>query len=702
MRLSRREFLAALGSTGLVYAFHIKPLSGTPASLPQQEPYTLEEYECLAVNPNIDYRDWIVFDASGKVTVFSGRTELGQGVTTVITAVVTQGLDIPLADLTIILGDTDSCPDDGPTTGSSSTWFVGWGFWIACDAIRSHLINRAAHSLAIPAQELKFYSGGVGLKNSSDTLASAADLGAGKTVMMEIDPKAASSAKQYVDLQIQNVNAKKIVTGKMKYAGDLRIPKMLYGGWLGPPFHPRQTKLRSFDASAAAAIKGVKLVTSARNRVAVVAKRYFQVQKALDSISAEWAKPQRPKQLLVNQEIRAGARQVEVKEQTGDVYAGLAVSDLVFSETYSTQFITQAPMETDTALAQEYPCGNGATVWASSQHPHTAREIVAKFLKLPPENVRIIAMPVGGGFGGKTVNPVTGEAALLAHEVKAPVKLIYSRKDQFQLLGNYKRAVLIDLTTGVNADGIMQARKIDIYQDAGYGTDGTYAIPNVLTNLYQTDWPFNKAVCRGTSYIQDCFATESHIDMVAHSIGMDPVLFRLKNAAHPAFAALLDSCTRMIGYADYQPEPNSGIGVAMALHGGNQLGAVAAEVQVDLSSGKVVVKQICAAFDVGQVINRPMAVLGIRGGIAWGIGYALKEKIKLNGHSCLTADMRDYQIPRFSDMPTIKIAFLNNYHPEQLPRGLGEIPVVPTIPAIANAVYNAIGVRFHSTPITLN
>jgi len=700
MRLSRREFLAALGGTGLVYAFRIKPLSGAPVTKPQLESYTLEEYDCVAVDPEIDYRDWIVFDGTGKVTVFSGRTELGQGITTVIAAIVSQGLDIPIENLTVVLGDTDSCPDDGPTTGSSSTWFVGWGFWIACDAIRQDLTSRAALSLSIPASELKFRAGGVGLTESSDVLVSAAELGGGKTVLMEIDPQAAASNRQYFDFQIPNVNANKIVTGKHKYVGDLRLPGVLYAGWLGPPYFPQQTKLRSFDASAAEDIKGVKLVTQARNRVAVVAKRYFQAKKALDSITAQWSKPTRPKQLRVNQEIRAGAQLVEVKEQTGDVYAGLAASDLVFSESYSTQFITHASLETDMALARVNKAGDGASVWAATQHPFKAREIVAKFLDLPPESIRIISMPAGGGFGGKTVNPVTGEAAQLSRMVKAPVKLVYSRKDQFQLLGTYKRAVIVDLTTGVKADGTMLARKVDIFQDAGYGTDGTYAIPNVLTNLYQTEWPFNKAVCRGTSYVQDCFATESHIDMVAHSIGMDPVLFRQKNAAHPAFTELLDSCTKMIGYADYQPEPNSGLGVAMALHGGNQLGAVAAEVGVDLSSGKVTVKQICAAFDVGLVINRPMAVLGIRGGITWGIGYALKEKIAHNGHSCFTSDFRNYHIPRFSDIPPIKIAFSNNFHPEQLPRGLGEIPVVPTIGAIANAVYNAIGVRFHSTPIT--
>jgi xanthine dehydrogenase YagR molybdenum-binding subunit len=155
----------------------------------------------------------------------------------------------------------------------------------------------------------------------------------------------------------------------------------------------------------------------------------------------------------------------------------------------------------------------------------------------------------------------------------------------------------------------------------------------------------------------------------------------------------------MIGYHTYQPGQNSGIGMAIVNHGGSQLGAVAAEVEVNRSSGKVIVKKICGAFDIGTVINRNTATVGIRGAITWGIGYALHEEIVLNGHRTHTADLIAYHIPRFSDIPPVEIAFLDNYQPGS-PRGCGEMPVIPTIGAIANAVYRAIGVRFYSTPIT--
>lgn len=700
MSVSRRQFLKAMGGVGLLYAFRF-----APAVSPQEKnfdmlPLDIGDAECVATILDLDYREWIAFGPDGKVSVYTGRTELGQGLKTVITAVVTQGLDILQGKLTVVQGDTELCPDDGPTTGSSATKYVGWGFWLVCAKIREDLITRASRSLGIPPKDLEYSNGGVGLKGKKGRRKSAFELGSGKAVLMSIDPNTSrTNDRSYVDLGILNVNAKKIVTGKLKYVGDLSVPGVLCAGWLAQPYLPNLTRLRTVDLSAARAVPGVKMVEVVRGRVAVVAERYNEVLKALDAVKAEWSVPERPENLLLEEESRARARLYEVKEQEGNVEAGLASSDLVLSETYTTQYTTQAPMETDTALARLEDGGTRATVWVSSQHPFMARTIISRYTHIPDSNIHVIGMPVGGGFGGKTSNPVTGEAALLARITRMPVKLIYSRKDQFQLRGRYKAACVIDLTTGVSANGRMIARKIDIIHDMGFGTTNTYTIPHVSTKLYHADWPFGRAVSRGTSFVQTCFAVESHVDMVAAALSIDPLEFRRNNVRFQAFVHLLDACAEMIGYYNYQPGPNSGVGMAIVNHGGSQLGAVAAEVKVNPSTGKVTVKKICGAFDIGTVINRNTATVGIRGAITWGIGYALYEEIKLNGHSTKTADLMAYHIPRFSDIPPVEIAFLDNYHPGS-PRGCGEMPVIPTIGAIANAVYRAIGVRFYSTPIT--
>ncbi len=700
MSVSRRQFLKAMGGAGLLYAVRFAPGSEPQDKTYDVFPMDIDDDECVAAILDIDYSEWIVLGPDGKVKIFTGRTELGQGLKTVLTAVVTQGLEIPQGKLTVVQGDTELCPDDGPTTGSSATKYVGWGYWIACEKIRADLISRASRSLGIPVSELHYRNGGVGRRGKQGILKRAFELGSGQVVKLSVDPRASSSNdKTYVDLGIPNVNAKKIVTGKLKYVGDLYIPGVLYAGWLSQPYHPKQTVLKSADLSAARAIPGVKMVDVIGGRVAVVAERYNDVLKALDAVDAEWSVPQRSEILQLEEESRSRAELFEVKEQEGNVDAGLAVSDLVVSETYTTQYTTQAPMETDTAIARMEDGGKRATVWASSQHPHRAREIVSKFLGIPESSIQVIGIPLGGGFGGKTSNPVTMEAAGLARFVGAPVKLIYSRKDQFQLRGRFKAACVIDLTTGVSANGKMMARKIDIIHDMGFGTTNTYTIPHTLTNVYHADWPFKRAVSRGTSFVQTCFAVESHVDMVAAALGIDPLEFRRNNVRFQAFVSLLDVCAEMIGYYNSQQGPNSGVGMAIVNHGGSQLGAVAAEVKVNPSTGKVTVKKICGAFDIGTVINRNTATVGIRGAITWGIGYALYEEIILNGHRTETEDLMAYHIPRFSDIPPVEIAFLDNYQPGS-PRGCGEMPVIPTIGAIANAVYRAIGVRFYSTPIT--
>lgn len=700
MSVSRRQFLKAVGGAGLLYAFRI-----APGASPQEQTYDtlsldMGDVECVETILDLDYTEWIAFGPDGKVSVFTGRTELGQGLKTVIAAVVTQGLDILPGKLTIVQGDTELCPDDGPTTGSSATKYVGWGFWIACARIREDLVTRASLSMGIPPKDLEYREGNVVLKGDESQRKSAYELGNGKAVLMRIDPKASrADDKPYIDLGILNVNARKIVTGKLKYVGDLYIPGMLYAGWLTQPYHPDLTRLRSTDLSGAWAVPGVKMVEEVRGGVAVVAERYHQVLKALDAVKAEWSVPDRSENLDLVGESRARARLYEVREEEGNVEAGLASSDLVVSETYTTQYTTQAPMETDTALARLEDGGRRATVWVSSQHPFMARTIISRYTHIPESNIHVIAMPLGGGFGGKTSNPVTGEAAMLARITQMPVKLVYSRKDQFKLRGRLKAACVIDLATGVSANGRMIARKIDIIHDMGYGTTNTYVIPHVSTKLYHADWPFGRAVSRGTSFVQTCFAVESHVDMVSAALEIDPFEFRRNNVRFQAFVPLLDACADMIGYHNALPRPNTGIGMAIVNHGGSQLGAVAAEVEVDRASGKVTVNQICGAFDIGTIINRNTTTVGIRGAITWGIGYALHEEIKVGGHRIETTDLVAYHIPRFSDIPPVEIAFFDNHQPGS-PRGCGEMPVIPTIGAIANAIYRAIGVRFYSTPIT--
>lgn len=697
MSMSRRQFIASLGGAGLCFAFRMAPASTSSSEEFGTIPINPDTLDCVAIIPDIDYRDWIAFGDNGRVSVFTGRTELGQGLKTVITAIVTQGLEISQDKLTIVQGDTDLCPDDGPTVGSCATKIVGWGFWLACQKIRGYVVSRASGLLRMPEGELQYRNGGVARRGEPAMLISASELGRGEVVTIDIDTENVSIEKQYTDLDLDNVNGKMIVTGSLEYVGDLKMPGMLYAGWVGPPYHPVLTQLQRADLQAARALPGVKMAEVVDGRPAVVAERYSDVLKAIDLIQTQWSTPTRAKELRLEEEVRARATLKEIKLQLGNVDAGLASSDLVLSETYTTQYTTHAQIETDTAVARMV--GDRATVWASCQHSHKVREYTAEYLNLPQSNIHVISQPLGGGFGGKIASPVNREAAKLSQLVGAPIKLIYSRKDQFRLKGAYKAACVIDVSTGVKSNGKLVARKVDVFQDTAEGTNNTYAIPHALTRFYMAWVPFGNVASRGTSFVQTCFATESHMDMVAHRLGMDPFEFRRQNVDVPVYKDLIDDCAEMIGYGKNQLDNDEGIGLAIIRHGGAQFGAVAARVFVDRVSGKITVKHLCGAFDIGTVINQRMADLNIRGAMSWGIGYTLREIVHVDGHGNDIEYLSQYDIPRFSDIPPIDITFHNTFRPNSV-RGCGEIGVIPTIGAIANAIYNAIGVRFYSTPIT--
>ena len=577
MKMTRRQFLVSLGNSCLFYAINFVPGAGQQNIVQETIPFG-DDFVCIAEDLDFDYREWIVFDPRGNVTIFTNRMELGQGLKTVLTAIVTQALDIPSEKLTLVMGDTNLCPDDGPTFGSAATRQVGWGLWLACQEIRNDLIRRTANSLQVPGESLEFSQGGVRQKSKPSQIIKPSEVGGGKAVRMVIDPHASTAdKKEYKDLGLDNANAKEIVTGMLKYVGDLKIPGMLYADWHTPPYHhPWQTKLLSSDLSEARAVPGVEWVevVSGRRgpRIVAFAKRYHNVVKALLKVKSRWSLPNRPKELRIEEEIRARAEFVEIKEKKGNVDAGLAASYKTISETYMTQNTAAAQIETDTAVAKVENGGTKITAWVAAQWPHEARRHIANYLKLPETLVHVVGMPVGGAFGFKIAPPVSWEAPQLSQIVGTSVKVMYSRKNQFKLRSRYKMACLIDLTTGVGTDGRMLARKIDVYQDGGDGTIDTYVIPNVLTKLYRSSWPYQLATSRGTSYVQTCFATESHIDMVAKAVGFDPFTFRKINVELPAFVDMINACADMMDYDNYRPAPDEGIGLAICFHGGRQLG----------------------------------------------------------------------------------------------------------------------------------
>lgn len=697
MSLNRREFLAAVGGASLVYAFRFPGRKGGSTVIPGVETMDIEAI-CAADDKGLDYSEWIIFGKKDTVTAFTGRTELGQGLRTVVTALVSQGLYMSPDKLKVVMGDTDLCPDDGPTSGSSATPLVGWYFWLACRKIVNDIKVKGAKALGLTVDDVDYRNGSVESRVDKSRKVDIDELRSGKAVLMSIEPKAEEEGEEYKDIGLNNVLSEAIVTGQLQFGADIYPEGVVYGAIKASDYHYYLTSLESVDISNALQMEGIIDAGQIdKKTVVVIGESYSAVRNALKAVKTKWSRPKRKKKFLPEKEIRENSQLRTVMEQAGDVEAGLAQSDVVLSETYTTQPLNSCPIETDSAVSQ-YENGY-ATVWIGTQYPFGQREEIAAELRVQKSNVHVIGMQVGGGYGGKISFPVGIEASIMSRFCGLPVKYIYSREDQFAKRGRAKEMCVIDLTTGVDSRNRIIARKIDIHQDEGNGTNDLYDIANVLTRLYGSELPYKHATIRGTSYIQDVFALESHMDQVAHAINMDPMEFRMRNVSLNAFQELIPAAAEMIGYGSYEPPEDHAIGLAIVNHGARELGAFFVEAGLDRNTGHVKVKKVCAALDIGTVINHRTAVANIRGAIMWGIGFALKEEMKLDGYRMLTRNMADYKITRFSDTPKIEIRFLRAY-PVNGPRGCGEMPVVAVAPAIANAFFNITGVRLYSTPFT--
>jgi CO/xanthine dehydrogenase Mo-binding subunit len=702
MSPNRREVLAGLGGATIAYALQVGCTSeqDRAAQVIPSDPEPTDAFSNRGRpnQPGIDAREWLIISEDGIATAYTSRTEIGQGLTTVLHDLVGQSLELPRDRVRVVLGDTDLCPADGPTTGSAATQYIAWTFWMACHEIKADLVLLASESMGVAAAELEYRAGEVVVAGDPSRRIGIGALADGQVRRVRVEPSNdPAPAPAYVDRGTGNFNAEAIVTGTLRYTGDYHPEGCVYGALLSPAYHATETRLLRADIAAARRVPGVVRVLRIGQRVAALGETYTAVQRAMRAMDSSWSEPDRPRELDVEAEIRAGAELNRVMEQKGNVNTALAASTVLINETYVTQFMTQVPMETDTAVAS---VENGRLqVRLGTQNPFFVRRKIADQEGVPESQVRVIAAPAGGAFGSKADNLVGEEAAFMLRLTAAPVKYVYSRTDDICRRARFKEAVVFDVTTGFDDYGRLLGRKIDIFQDEGYGTQETYDIPNVRTQLYQTRLPIRHGTMRGTSFVQSVFALESHTDTVARRTGHDPLDFRRAHVELEAFLPLIDHCAEAFDYGNYSPPEDHGLGFAICNHGGRQLGVVGAEVRVDANSGEVSVVRLAGAFDIGVVINHTLATNGIKGAMIWGIGAALLEEVELDGHRCLTSGFGDYRIPRMSDTPPIEVAYFDNQSPG-VPRGCGEAPVPPTAAAIANAVYNATGIRFYQLPIT--
>ena len=686
-QMTRRKFLKITGG-GILVFFTVGDL-----------PFFLEETEGKPLPT--DFNAFLKIGEDGRVSCFTGKIEMGQGVITSLAQMLADELEVSLESVDMVMGDTDLCPWDMGTFGSRTTRFFGPPLRAAAAEARAVLLELASERLHVPVQKLFVEKGEIFERNRPGNRITYARLTRGKRIEKHLSGrvkvKDPSEFKMMHRPELRRDSFEK-VTGKAKYAGDIRLPGMLYARILRPPAH--DARLLSVDLSEAEKVEGVRIVRK-RDLIAVLHPKPDLAEAALFKIKAEFERPESDvddKTILGHllKTAPAGSR----LDSAGSLETGKRESKEHFDATYLNSYVAHAPIEPHTATVQFD--GKSATVWPSSQTPFRAQEEAAQALGIPVENVRVISPFVGGGFGGKTRNLQVIEAARLARITGKAVQVAWSRNEEF-FYDTFRPAAVVKIRSGISEHGNILFWDYHVYFAGDRGAAHFYDIPNHRTVSYG-GWrgtpgahPFATGAWRAPSNNTNTFARESQIDMMAAQAKMDPLAFRLRNMGDVRMKRVLKEAAEKYGWKESPAPSGKGRGIACGIDSGTYVATVA-EVEVNEISGAISVKHVVCAQDMGLSINPEGAAIQIEGCINMGMGYALTEEIHFQGGNILDLNFDTYEMPRFSWVPRIETVLIEN--PDAPPQGGGEPPIITMGAVLANAVFDACGARVFQLPMT--
>ena len=681
--LDRRDFLRLVGG-GVTIAFTV----GDPLALAQRGRGYPE-----------DFNAYLRIAEDGRVSCLSGKIEMGQGIVTSLAQMLAEELDVPLASVDMVMGDTSQCPWDAGTFGSRSTKYFGPPLRKAAAEARAVLFQLASEYLGASPEQLMVENGKVVDSRNPQKAVTYAQLVKGKRIERRLEGEVSIkpvSKHRVSGKPTPRADARQKVTGEALFTSDIRPPGMLYAKILRPPSHG--AKVVSVDTVGAEKIEGVRVIEDG-DFVAVLHSLPDVADTALGKVRAQFDVVDTP---LDNRTIFEHLVKVapagEVVTEQGQLEEGKRLSEKDFETDYFNQYVAHAPIEPHAAAVQIE--GKNATVWASTQTPFRAQEAVGETLGLPSENVRVITPFVGGGFGGKTNTQQIIEAARLAKLAGRPVQVAWTRKEEF-FYDTFRPAAVIKIKSGLDERNRIVYWDYDNYYAGTRSSQPFYDIPHhrVLSRGGRRDGahPFGVGAWRGPGSNTNVFAIESQIDAMAEAAGMDPLAFRLHNLTNNRMKRVLNAVAEKFGHQLAKGPSGRGYGLSCTDYLGTHV-ATMAEVEVDKNAGKVRVKRVVLAQDMGEIINPQGARLQLEGCITMGLGAALTEEIRFKGGSILDENFDTYELPRFSWLPEIETVLVEN--PDLEPQGCGE-PAITTMGAvIANAVYDAIGVRMLELPMT--
>jgi nicotinate dehydrogenase subunit B len=686
----------------------------------------------------------------GSVTALSGHVDLGTGIRTALAQVVAEELDVALDSVNMVLGDTARTPNQGATIASTSLQVHAVPLRLAAAQARAWLLARAVGVLQVGSDVLEVRDGVVFDTNNPTRSVRYGVLLKGQHIALALSQGTPVKAPQ--DYRVVGTSAARVdipakVTGGLVFVHDMRVPGMLHGRVVRPPYAGADhgdfigNTLESVDKLSIAHIPGIKAVVVQRDFVGIVAEREEHAEQAMRELRVHW-KPWPGLQNMDSLEnaIRNNpATQRKLVDQ-GDVDAALSSAAQTLARNYVWPYQMHASIGPSCAVADWHP--DRMTVWTGSQNPHVLRADLSLLMGLPDVQINVVRMEAAGCYGRNCADDVAADAALLSRAVGAPVRVQLTR-EQENAWEPKGAAQLMQVKGGLNADGSVAAydfetsypsngsptlallltRTIEPVAQAYEMGDRTARPPYDYTNLRVTvnDMaPMLRASwLRGVSALPNSFAHESYIDELATTAGVDPVEFRLRYLQEPRAAELVRATAARAGWQVHtqpqqQPAPagaaadivqGQGIAYARYVHSkwpgfGAAWAAWVADVEVNRKTGEVYVKRVVVGHDAGALINPDGVKHQIHGNVLQTTSRALHEEVKLNPQTNTVAKLEwgSYPILSFRDVPVIEVVSMPR--PGEPPLGAGESSSVPGTAAIANAIFDATGVRFRQPPFT--
>jgi CO/xanthine dehydrogenase Mo-binding subunit len=635
---------------------------------------------------------WLHIGEKGDITVFTGKVEVGQNIRTSLSQGVAEELRVPLDSIHLVMGDTQLVPFDMGTFGSRTTPTMNLQLRRVSAAARDALIAIAAKQWDTDPSQLSAARGKV-LETGSSRSATYSELVKGQQITQLLpseDPLIPPAQWTVAGQPAAKVDGRDFVTGAHRYPSDQNLPDMLYGKIVRPPAF--DATLLSADITETSKLPEVTAVRDG-NFLGVAAPTSALAAKAAATIHATWKSDPQPSNaqlfeyLKKNQEPAGDNPRTEV----GNVSSVFSTTKNRLQSTYNINYIAHAPLEPRAALAQWD--GDQLTVWTGTQRPFGVRGELAAAFHIPEQKIRVLMPDTGSGYGGKHTGDAALEAARLARAAKRPVKVVWTREEEFTW-AYFRPAGVIEITSAADPSGKLTAWEFHNYNSGGAGIRTYYDVPNQLIEFHEVKSPLRQGSYRGLAATANHFAREVHMDEIAHSLKIDPLEFRLRNLKEERLRAVFTEGAKKFGWGGPKPA-NHGYGVG---GGYEKLGYVATFVEVAaVPDGNIKILRVFTAFDCGAVVNPDGLRNQIIGANIMGLGGALFEAVEFDNGRILNNRFSKYRVPRFRDVPAMDSLLLDRK--DQPPVGAGEAPIVGLAPAISNAVFDVSGIRLRSLPM---